>query len=513
VRYTTIFIAIILFLFIPLSLLDYALFPYSDGAEHGAAVREAAKSPIHPEDPMLAYHRGDSPRFVPSTLLMALFTRLLGLDVLITLKIFLVIYSLLFLVAAALFSREYFNDAGQAPWSLAALLFLWGSGWTGANAYMFSALLYTAYFPSLVSFSLSLLALYFQLRFLHSKKTGFLITEIILGSLAFVNHPLTGVFFFICSGLLYVEKRGFEKKMCIYYLISVVGALLLMVLWPYYSFFQNFFKIASGQMAQTADYQSTRHYLYSMPLLRLGSALAGIPFLIFFLVRKRHLLLAGGFIICSLIYLIGYVYRISLTERFVFFIAFFLQMAVSRILREGFYFPLFSSKIDIKRVTSWGLLFLLTLGTVIQLVFLYTQFISPAFERKANSILPAYVSPNTMQLGLKKYLGDGDVVLSDIYSSWSIPVYTGAKIIALFHTPPNVIDNTERIKAVATFYDCLTTKERRKEILKKYKATHIYLNFLTAGEDLGPMLNEMGLPVVARGNSFCLFSVTSDNLK
>jgi uncharacterized membrane protein len=118
-----------------------------------------------------------------------------------------------------------------------------------------------------------------------------------------------------------------------------------------------------------------------------------------------------------------------------------------------------------------------------------------------------------MQLGLKKYLGDGDVVLSDIYSSWSIPVYTGAKIIALFHTPPHVVDNTERIEAVETFYDCLTTNERRKEILKKYKATHIYLNFLTAGKDLEPMLKEMGLPVVARGNAFCLFSVTSDNLK
>ncbi len=76
-RNTIIFIAIILVVYIPCSLLDYAAFPFLDSAEHGAAVRELAKHLIHPEDPMLADHPGDSPRFVPSTLLMALFMRLL----------------------------------------------------------------------------------------------------------------------------------------------------------------------------------------------------------------------------------------------------------------------------------------------------------------------------------------------------------------------------------------------------------------------------------------------------
>jgi hypothetical protein len=197
----------------------------------------------------------------------------------------------------------------------------------------------------------------------------------------------------------------------------------------------------------------------------------------------------------------------------VFFIAFILQMAVSRILREGFSFPLFSSKIDIKRATFWVLLFLLAIGITIQLVFLYSKFIAPAFSFTPGNYFSCYVSPNTMQLKLKKYLDDGDVVLSDIYSSWSIPVYTGAKIIALFHTPPHVMDNTERKKAVEIFYDSLTTNEQRKEILKKYKATHIYLNFLTAGKDIEPLLKEMGLFVVARSNSFCLFSVSPDNVQ
>ena len=167
-RYTLSFITILLIFYIPLSLLDYGQFPFSDGAEHGAAVRELSKNLTSPEDPLLANYSGNSTRFVPSIFLMALFMRFLKLDVLITLKIFLTIYFILFLISASLFSNKYFKNENQAIWSLTSLFFLWGLGWGGANAYMFSAILYTAYFPSVVSFSLSLLGLYFQLNFLES---------------------------------------------------------------------------------------------------------------------------------------------------------------------------------------------------------------------------------------------------------------------------------------------------------------------------------------------------------
>jgi uncharacterized membrane protein len=116
-----------------------------------------------------------------------------------------------------------------------------------------------------------------------------------------------------------------------------------------------------------------------------------------------------------------------------------------------------------------------------------------------------------MQMELRKYLGDGDVVLSDIYSSWSIPVYTGAKVIALFHTPPHVDDNLERINSVETFYDGDTSSEERMKILKKYEVTHIFLNFKIIGKDIEFPLKEMGFSVVAHSNSFCLFSVSSNN--
>jgi hypothetical protein len=505
-RNTLICTLIIATLYIPLVFIDYNHLPYSDGAEHGAAVRELAKNLINPDDPMLANHPGDSSRFVPSILLMALFMRWLNLDVLVILKIFLIVFFMFFLIAVALFSREYFNDIGQAPWSLFSLLFLWGLGWTGANAYMFSAILYTAYFPSVVSFSLSLLACYFQLRFLRYKKTGMFILYLFLGALAFVNHPLTGTFFLISSGIVYVEKRGFSKEAFLYYSLSIAITLIMVSLWPYYSFFSNLLRIVTGNMAQTGDYQMTRHYLYSHFFVRSGPALAGIPFIILFFRQGRYTLLTGTFAVFSLCYLVGYFFKISLAERFIFFLIFPLQMTVSRILREWSFLSSPKPHHSSKQITALLLGTLLIAGLGMQLTLTYTKFISPAFERKAGLTFSRYANPNALQLTLKNFLSEGDVVLSDRYTSWSIPLYTGAKVIALFHTPPHVIDNRERIKAVETFYNTATTPEERGKILTQYGVTHILINFKTAGIELQPVLEEMGFPVIAGDDSFCLFS-------
>jgi hypothetical protein len=182
-------------------------------------------------------------------------------------------------------------------------------------------------------------------------------------------------------------------------------------------------------------------------------------------------------------------------------------MSVSRILREWFHLSSQAPDQNSKKITAWFLGTLLIIGIGVQLVSTYTKFISPAFERKAGSILPRYVNPNPVQLTLRKYLSEGDVVLSDRYTSWAIPLYTGAKVIALFHTPPHVTDNRERVKAVETFYDTATTPEERRKILTRYGVTHILLNFKTAGTELAPVLEKMGFAVIAGDNSFRLFSV------
>jgi hypothetical protein len=74
-RSTFICITIIIVSSIPLAIIDYDHFPYSDGPEHGAAVRALAKNLTHPGDPMLHSVSGASPRYVPSIFIMALFMK------------------------------------------------------------------------------------------------------------------------------------------------------------------------------------------------------------------------------------------------------------------------------------------------------------------------------------------------------------------------------------------------------------------------------------------------------
>jgi len=333
-RTTGYLFAVIVAVYIPFALLDYAHFPFSDGAEHGAAIRALAHNTLHPGDPMFKSPDSNSPRYVPSILLMALVMKLLNMDVIAILKLFLVIYFILFLVSAALFSREYFNDPGQATWSIAFLLFFWGLGWRDANAYMFSAILSTAHYPSVVAFSGSLLALYFQLRFLRSNRGRFLFGTIAAGALSFANHPVTGSFFLVCSALLYLEQEGLNRRTMFYYISALAAALCLTALWPYYNFWDAFKRVAAGEMRNTMDYSLTRQYLYSTPLLRAGPALIGIPIVIFYFTQRRYLLLWGGCAVFGCIYLAGYFVTISLTERFIFFTICLLQLAVSRLVKE-----------------------------------------------------------------------------------------------------------------------------------------------------------------------------------
>jgi hypothetical protein len=511
VRSSILFTVIVFICSIPLAMLDYAHFPYSDGPEHGAAVRELAHHLINPSDPLLAGHPGNSPRFVPSILIMALAMRLTGLDVLTVLKLFLPLCFLLFLISAALFAKEYFDDVDQAPWTIASLLFLWGTGWMGANAYMFSAILYTAYFPSVVAFSLSLLALYFQLRFLKAANRVHFIALVLLGSIAFVNHPPTGIFFFVCSGLIYLKRRTAIKTTALYFLIAGMSAVLLSLLWPYYDLFTSLFKITSGEMSGAVDYNLTRHYLYSKPLVRSGPALMGIPLVLLFAVQNRYLMLVGGFVLFSCSYLLGFFFKISLAERFIFFIMCVLQLAFSRACREWFADFYFRSVSSFKTAAAWLLLMLLFAGAVIQGILVYREFILPAFTVSPDRRSISYLSPNRMQRELGRHLKAGDVVLSDLYTSWSIPVYTGAKIIALYHTAPHVHDNRERVKALETFFNTATSPEQRQTILKRYGVTHIVLNYQIAGKKIEPALQKAGFEVIAHDDMFCLFSVISDS--
>ena len=219
--------------------------------------------------------------------------------------------------------------------------------------------------------------------------------------------------------------------------------------------------VASGEMQKTMDYSLTRQYLYSTPLLRSGAALAGIPIAIYYLMQRRYVLLWGGSLLFGLLYLYGFYGTISLAERCIFFALCLLQITASRLCRELSGTNIWTAQRRINKIIFCFLTLLLAGGIVTQSVLTVKEFVYPSFSFAAGSPFPRYVNPNAMQHELKKYLHDGDVVLSDIYSSWSVPVYTGAKIVALCHTSPHMTDNLTRKGDVEKFYNVATITYER----------------------------------------------------
>jgi hypothetical protein len=265
--------------------------------------------------------------------------------------------------------------------------------------------------------------------------------------------------------------------------------------------------VASGEMQKAMDYNLTHQYLYTKPLLRSGAALTGIPIAIYYLMQRRYVVLWGGVLLFGLLYLYGFYGNLSLAERCIFFVLSLLQIAVSRLCCELSAKNIWTAQRRINKIIFCFLLLLLAGGIVTQSVLTVKEFVYPSFSFAAGSPFPRYINPNAMHHELKKYLRDGDVVLSDVYSSWAVPVYTGAKIIALFHTAPHVTDNIQRIADVEAFYNVTTPNSVRNEIVKKYGVTHIFLHFKIDGRQLDPILEGMGYHRVFRANEFSIFSV------
>jgi hypothetical protein len=348
-----------------------------------------------------------------------------------------------------------------------------------------------------------LLSLYFLLKYLKDCEKGNFIWCCILGGVAFVNHPLTGAFFFIAVFFLLLERLTSLKRCLVLFGLIITVAVSFSLQWPYYQFFDSFASIASGAMAQTDDYQMTWQYLHSDRLLRIGPALVAVPLIFILMFKRKHLMVTGSFVVFTFIYVFGYFTKTSLSERFIFFIIFTLQLAFSLFwascweknsgFKKGFY-----------SVT-------ICLAACLQFYFVFGEFIEPAFTvRTERPFISRDSSPNKVFKDLRKYLNEGDVVLSDIYSSWSLPVYTGVKIIALWHTPPHVKDNFNRTEDIKRFFNPEVDKTERKHILDKYSVTHILLNHHVNGDSnklIEPHINRLGYPVVAKNDDFSIFLV------
>jgi len=460
-------------LFVPFALQVLPWFEWSDGCEHAAAVKELRYSLTDPQNPILDLPGNTSPRFVPSIIIMAIIQKITHMDIFAVLGWSSLALFLAMGIGIFLFAKEYFKDSYQPIYTLLCILFLWGKGWDGANGYMFSSLVFTAYYPSVVSFVGIFFALTALLKYIHQNKLIFSLLYIALSTFIVLNHPLTGFLFFLIAFLLVLTERPIQKKTLYLFALSFCIAIGLTVLWPYYSFIESVFSVTGKKAKEFWDYRATHQFLYSELFVRIGPGLLGIIPVLYFGAMRKHLFIVSGFISCSVLYALGYFFDISLAERCIFFCMFFSQLAFSRFLNNLIHAEGGLQSIRIHWFVKACFIAGLFVGTAAQLFLVSKVYLPQYLEWKPAFRIKTYQHPLKKYFTLAHYLQRGDIVLTDVFTSWIIPCITEVKVVSLLHNSPLVSDNSERLSDTMSFF---TEPHSHQNILKKYRITHILID-------------------------------------
>ena len=460
-------------LFAPFAVQVLSWFEWSDGCEHAAAIKELSHSLQEPKNPHLDLPGTTSPRFVPSIILMALLQRVSGMDIFTVLACMSVVMFFVFGLGIYLFAKEYFQDVTQPVYTLLCILFLWGKGWDGANGYMFSSLVFTAYYPSVVSFAGIFLALTALLKYARQNKPVFSFLYIVLSTLIVLNHPVTGVLFLLISFLLVLTEKPAQKKNLFLFALSCGIAIGVTVLWPYCSIIESIFFVTGNKVKEFWDYRATHQFLYSELFIRIGPGLLGLIPILYFAKIRKYLFIVAGFFLCSIFYVLGYFFDISLGERCIFFCMLFSQLAFSRFLKLLIHTECFLKSMRTQRLVTACFIVALFLGTAAQLYLVGKVYLPQRFEWKPALRIKPYQNPLQKYFSLPHYLHRDDIVLTDVFTSWIIPCIADAKVVSLLHNSPLVSDNATRLADTMSFF---AAPHANQNILKKYRATHILIN-------------------------------------
>lgn len=448
-------------------------FQWSDGCEHAATVMELTHSLKNPKNPFLDLPGDTSPRFVPSIMFMAVLQKAFSLDVFVVLGLMSTLVFIFLGWGVYLFSKEFFNDAQQAIYVLLCILFLWGKGWDGANGFMFSSLVFNAYYPSVVSFVGIFFALTLLLKYIRRGGGGIFWGFVALSCLILLNHPITGGYFFIIAAVL-VATEGYQSKKSLYlFAFSFLAAVIVSVIWPYHPFLQSVFFIAAGKGKQFWEYNQAHNWLYSEHIIRVGPGFLGVIPLAYFGLKREYRFLTYGFLVFFILYVLGYIFHIILFERGIFYCMLFSQLAFARLLKKFIDAPEgISGKVVWKNVKIFFIA-ALAVGTATQLFLVSRVYLPQWVEFKPNIRMKAYEHPLRHYIELRPYLHRGDIVLTDIFTSWILPCITEVKVVSLLHNIPLFLENIERVQDTRDFF--LSPREQIN-ILKKYRVSHILID-------------------------------------
>lgn len=443
---------------------------YGDFWEHSAVVTAFVANPLHPSHPLFdlpAPHAFLSPYH----LLVAMFVRATGLDVIDSLGLFGVIN--FFLLAWGLFwyVRSFAGNAASRSsfYALLCILFLWGTNPWGHSGFLHFGLIadvlpYASTFATALSFIV--LAITFGGMRIWPAWRAIAVT--VMSTIVLLSHPLT--FVFLATGLLCqcVQPGGCAATATrmAHTSVTLAACCVLGTFWPYFSIIDLL--RGAGEI-----YHPSNQIMYVDVLKRIWPVLLLSPLMIGSLrdVKRRTILLHIA--VLGVVYFLGQLTGKYSYGRDITFIVLLAQILIGDRI-AGIETSLHQANARFANI--------LRVVLVVGLMASAMSWLIPTFTRSLTALnsvrIGRQVSNQQMYANLTflpRFVKPGDVVLSDIETSWLVPTFSG-KVIAGLHAQAFVADHDMRVRDLIRFFDPQSDSVDRHAIIETYHPGFLLLD-------------------------------------
>lgn len=448
--------ALIFILIIRTLVFNYNCVGTGDFYYHAGVVNELQKNPFNPTHPF--YGTNDTTQyFTPYHLIVAIFGNIFYLSAIEALMVFSIINILVFILGLYLFTKQLYGNF--SVFSLLFILFLWAGFFGFSGEYSYQFLPRVASYHSLFAMGMMLLAYSIALK----AKFSNIILCSFLSALAIISQPIS--IFAVSFGIpiLLVKRFGFVKKAALFTLIYGIILLILIYLYPYYSFFELAFD-QSKNAIQWPD-QTFPMYAPKVIIRIIWPVLILCPILLIDGIRKHAFSLLIGLAVL-IPYAIYAPKNSELTGRSLLFIILMVQISLGYAMSNL-----------ISNNKKW----------IIVLIFLSPLFMYNLAYGTYSKGDTSFLKPMKQEMTIvARHIKHNEVVITDLNTGYYLVGYTG-KIVATIFPQYLVKDDNERQEDIVKFYDPASTNLIRTNMVDKYNAKYILMN----KNKIRPKMNEM----------------------
>lgn len=435
----------------------------SDFWEHAAVVRELARHPVHPPNPILlsnAPHAGYS----PYALALGLLSRATGLSAVDTLRVAGILNVFLLVCTFRLFVRASFAAKHTEFYALLFVLVLWGLfPWYFSGFLHLNALGIVAGNPSTFATGMVFLAWYISILVAKGRNAWLLAPLAVITGGVCLDHPLTAISMFV--GLFALTLDFGRSWASLLRLAAVcIAAFLLACAWPYYD-------IRALLLSGTGHFDAATNGMYPgliKTFLMTFPVLIGLPLLLRRFRSNMRDFVSLTFLCLAAVYASGWFSSKFTLGRVMPFIVLMLQLSVADWLAR-YQAEAATSSVSVRERWTRNLIFAAAaLGAIMML---------PGFI----SSIPIFQSSYGEYKFLPRYVSETHSVLSDFDTSLRIPAF-GAKVVA--YPPVHVlffVDSKQRDEDNERFFASTASDLEREHILEKYGEPFLLLNKYKTG--------------------------------